>query len=459
VLSRLLQPDDFCLLAMVMPAYGLAVLVQDLGLSQAAVQVRHLTGGQAATLFWVNVGISIGLAAVLAVVAPGLALFYGEPRIAGLTQAFAAIVVLSGLAAQQQALLNRQMRFGFIAAIDSGSYLAGFAAGVLTALAVHNYWALFVSPAVSGVVTLAMSWTGTRWRPGWPWRCRDAAGLLRFGGGLAGFNAFEFFVRSMDNILIGRVWGNAALGVYDRAYKLLLFPLEQVGGPLSRVMLPVLARLADEPARYRHAYLRAVQQMLLISQPGIVFMAATADTLVPAVLGEPWRASAPIFQWLGLAALAQPMTGAIGWLLISQGRTRALMGWGAFSAATCAGAFVAGLPWGPAGVAAAYSITEIVPRLPLYAWLGTSSGPVRLSDLVRTAGPFLAADAAALLAVLAFRHDVAWPAIPELLACLALSYATSVLSLLILPGGRSTLRESMVLLAPLESQVRRHWTS
>ncbi len=445
VLSRLLQPSDFGLLAMVAPAYGAVVLVQDLGLSQATVQAPQITAGQLSNLFWTNVAVSIGLAGALAAAAPALARFYGEPRAAGLTEAFAAIVILSGLAAQPQALLNRQMRFRFIAAIDAGSYLAGFAAAVVTAYALRDYWALFAAPAVGGAVTVAASWAATGWRPGWP-RCQQGAGtLLRFGGGVAGADMLDFLVRNLDKLLIGRVWGAVALGAYDRAYKLLLFPLEQVNGPLSRVMLPTLARLAGQPERYRHAYLRTLRQLLLISQPGIVFMIVAADTLVPAVLGEQWRASTPIFLWLGLAALQQPMTSSVGWLLVTQGRTRAMLGWGAFNAVTCAAAFIAGLPWGAVGVAAAYAITDIVPRLPLYWWLATRYGPVRLADLCRAAWPFLVADAVGASVTWGFLHMVRWPVAAALTTGLVLSYGTAGLVLLAFPDGRAVLRQSLAL--------------
>ena len=89
-------------------------------------------------------------------------------------------------------------------------------------------------------------------------------------------------------------------GLYDRAYKFLLFPLIQINVPLARVMLPTLARLRTDEERYRSAYLQALNQLLLVTQPGVVFAIATADIFVPIVLGENWRAAAPIFQWLGL---------------------------------------------------------------------------------------------------------------------------------------------------------------
>ena len=139
-------------------------------------------------------------------------------------------------------------------------------------------------------------------------------------------------------------------------------------------MLPTLARLRTDDPRYRSAYLQAVNQLLLVTQPGIVFAIATADIFVPILLGNDWRAAAPIFQWLGLAALLQPISVVTNWLFISQGRSKAYASWGAFNAAICAVAFCVGLPWGPIGVAAAYSISQVTVRSPVVLWMATWTG-------------------------------------------------------------------------------------
>ena len=442
-LSRLLAPGDFGVLAMVAPPYALAVLLQDLGLSQAAVQARAIAPGQVGNLFWLNVVVSLMLGALLWAGAPALAAFYGEPAVAPLTRAFAALVVVSGLAAQPQAMLSRQMRFGWLSAMSAAASVAGLAVALGVAAVWHSVWALFAGPAAGAVVTLVVSWAATGWRPGWPRRGQGTLRLLRFGGGLAGTEILGLAVRTLDNVLIGWAWGNAALGVYDRAYKLLLLPLEQVGGPLSRVMLPTLARLADNPARYRHAWLRMLRVLLFATQPGIVWMIASADTLVPALLGEAWRDAAPVFRWLGVAGLHQPVALALSWLLINQGRTKALVGWAGFNAATCTAAFAAGLPWGGVGVAAAYSLSEMLPRLPALWWMATRRGPVGLGDLLRVAVPFVVADA------VAWGVLQGWMTTPGTAAMgLALSYLLGAGALMATQGGRAVAVECARMLRP-----------
>jgi polysaccharide transporter, PST family len=452
VMSRLLVPADFGLLAMVTPVYGLALLFQDLGLTQATIQRVRITFAQITALFWINVGIGVALALSLILLAPAVGWFYDDQRAANLTRAFAAMVVISAIAAQHLALINRAMRFRYLAVLDTVAYVTGFLIALFVAIRLRTYWALFALPAITSLLTAIGAWAGTRFVPGLPRREQGVQELLTLGGGIAGFNVFAFIARNLDNVLIGHVWGDAALGLYDRAYKLLLFPLQQMHSPLVRVMLPTLARLQHDPDRYRSVYLRTLAQFLLVIQPAIVFTIATADILVPTLLGKPWSGAAPIFVWLGLAALQQPIAVTMNWLFISQGRSRAYFYWGLFNAATSTAAFLVGLPWGPIGVAAAYSITQVCPRMPVMWWMATRSGPVQLCDVCKTIAPYGAASVASFSAIFALRRAPMVDTTPGLAACLCISYMAAILALGLTRSGRATIRDSTAL---VQSVLRR----
>ena len=225
VLSRLLTPADFGLLAMVLPLYGAALIFQDLGLSHATVQSAEVTHAQRDTLFWLNVALGLGMALPMAICAPAVGWFYGDPRVVALTRGFAAIIVVGALSAQHTALLNRHMQFRFLATLDVLSVLVGFLVAALLARITHSYWALFASYAICACVSTAGAWIGADFVPGLPRRKSGARDMVQLGAGITGYNLFAFVARNMDNILIGRVWGGALLGLYDRANKLLLFPL------------------------------------------------------------------------------------------------------------------------------------------------------------------------------------------------------------------------------------------
>ena len=100
---------------------------------------------------------------------------------------------------------------------------------------------------------------------------------MKFGSGVSGFNIVNYFARNADNLLIGKFYGSEQLGYYDRAYRLLLFPMSQILGPLGRVVLPLLARLQSDPQRYRKVYIEAVSLLMMATQPGLVFLIIFAE--------------------------------------------------------------------------------------------------------------------------------------------------------------------------------------
>lgn len=278
--------------------------------------------------------------------------------------------------------------------------------------------------------------------------------LLGFGAGVTGFKMTNFFSRNLDNILIGRVWGGQALGYYDRAYKLLLFPLHRIAQPLSQVMVPVLSRMQDEPERYKRAFFRVFGLMQLAILPGVAALTAMADTAVPFLLGAHWSDSAPIFAALGIAGLAQPLANPTGWLFISQGRTTEMAWWGVVSAVLTCAAFAVGVGFGVVELAIAYAAVSMLKLVPL--WLLISrKGPVG-GDSIRThILPLFAAGLASYGAIMATKGLLPDPSLIKLLCGAALCYAVFIAVFSLCGYGRRIMGEVRVLAGSAFTRVRR----
>lgn len=447
ILARLLAPADFGLVAMAMTAMSVAMLVQDIGLGQATIQRERIEPRELDAMFWLTLALSVSIGFLMVLAAPAAAAFYGEPRVAPLTAAFGLVLIIYGAQGQPSALLQRQMRFSVVAVIDAASATAGFAAALIIAAIWRTYWALFFSALAGALVSFLGTWITCGWRPG-PLRLRDEraelGGLLRFGGGVSGFQVLNFVSRNADNMLIGRYLGQTALGFYDRAYRLLLFPLQQVGAPMQKVMTPLLARLQGEPSRYRETFGDGASLLMAAVQPGVLVAILYADDVFRLLLGERWTPAAPIFQWLGLVGLQQSLTSSIGWLLFSQGRGGDTFKIGAMNAAFALTAFVIGLRWGAVGVAAAYAVSEYA-KAPLLIWWAGRQGPVGAADIWRVAWPHVlasAASAAALVVLGKIAGPFGWG-----LAVLALaaSYAATLVVLAGFAEKRRTMRKLLEL--------------
>jgi polysaccharide transporter, PST family len=442
VLSRLLPPSDFGIVAMAGPVLAFAAIFQDMGLSQALIQKASITNADVNSIFWINIGLNSAITIALALLGPLVGLFYHDERAGLLTSAMSLVILVSGVGAAFNAVLTRRMAFGILAIIDATSAIGALTVSIVWAMIAPNYWALYGGAMGAALIPTIGAWLAAGWIPSLPRLAPGWRTLLNFGAGLTGFNLASYFSRNLDNILIGRYNGNLALGLYDRAYKLLLFPLQQINNPIARVMVPALSRLNSEPQRYRSAYLTTLGQILLVTLPGVAFLIGSANILIPTLLGEQWRGATPIFEALGFAGLLQPLNNTSGWLFVSQGRSRDFMWWGIAGAISCIFAFSIGLPFGPVGVALAYSASEYL-RTPAVWWFVARRGPVGISDIVRTASPHITGAFTALLGIWTIRSTLLTASPPVALILEAvLSYVLSFLAIAAFPAGRLALRQS-----------------
>jgi len=381
VLARLLSPQDFGLVAMVMTVTGFLRIFKDAGLSTATVQQHEITQGQVSNLFWINVALSGAITLIVAAAAPLVAWFYREPKLVSITLLLSITFLLTGLTVQHLALLSRQMRFKDIAVIQVGSLLVGSVVGIAMAWLKYGYWSLVGTQLAAAISSLVLVWSISRWRPQLPTRHSQMWPLLNFGANVSVSNFFYTLARGSDSLLIGRFYGPASVGLYSRAAALLNSPLQQFLTPIDAVFVPVLSRLQVEPERYRRTFLQAFEAIALITFlfTGLFFVLAEPLTLV--VLGPKWEKAAAIFAAFTFAALFYPFFVTANWLFASQRRGRDWLIASMWISGLTFCSFLAGLPFGPVGVALFYSLGGIFFMLPISFGMAGRCGPVRTADL------------------------------------------------------------------------------
>lgn len=442
VLARLLSPADNGLVAMVVVFTSFIDLFNDMGLSTATVQWNKLTQAQASALFWLNAALGIAFAILTIALSPAIAWFYNEPRLTWITIAIASSFALGGFANQHRALLTRQMRFRAITIIGITSTVVSALVGVIFAWAGFGYWALVAMTLAAEPIDLLGPWIACRWIPNRPAYPRDVRSMLSFGGNLTGYRLMIYLARNIDNLLIGRVFGAVSLGLYSRAYSLLLLPVQRINAPIVSVALPALGRLNDSPERYRRAYMNIAAKVCLATMPLVGYMLCTSDWIVALLLGPKWSAVSVMFSWLGLAGLVESFTSTVVWLFTTQKRAREQFHWGIIGTTCIVLAIVTGMYWGPVGVAAMYGITGLCVRTPLVIWFAGRSGPVSTRDIYSVAAPYACVACVEMAAIYAFRQFVTI-ANPFIGLCVTgvLAAIVSLLMLSVLPAGRQALVE------------------
>ncbi len=356
--ARLLGPEEYGIIAMVTAITSFAGLFRDLGLSSATIQRDKLSQEQLSTLYWINVAAGGILTLIVSTGAPLVSLFYGRPELTWVTLALSARFFINGFSTQQSALLIRQMKFGRHAVATLSGGLSNLIIAIAFAYYGFGYWALVLSSIGSGIITACAFNFGSPWKPGPPRRRTGVRSMLRYGANITLFEIINFFSRNLDNILIGRFIGADALGIYNRAYQLMLFPINNLRNPISAAVFPALSRLQHDPATFSSYYKQCIFVVSFVGMPLMTFLFLANESVVLILLGNDWAAVAPVFQILSIVGFIQPSLAMIGLALLSTGQANLQLKLGILNSTVTIIGFAVGLQWGILGIATAYCATN-----------------------------------------------------------------------------------------------------
>ncbi len=368
VLSRLLEPKDFGLVAMVTSIIGVLNLFRDFGLSAASVQQESISDEQRSTLFWINLLVGAILTILSAAGAPVIALFYKEPRLVLVTALMSLAFLINAAGVQHSAQLQRQMKFTTLATIDIVALAISALVGIAMAAAGYGYWALVATTLTPPVILTSGLWLATGWIPGMPHRNVGMSSMLRFGGMLTLTWLVTYFAYNLEKVLLGRFWGTEALGMYGRAYQLANIPTENLNSIAGEMAFAGLSRVRHEPVLLRGYFLKGYSLVLALTVPITIVCGLFADDLIRVVLGPKWNDVGPVFRLLTPTILVFAAINPLRWLLGALGLVKRSLRMSIVLAPILIGGYLAGLPFGSKGVATAYSVIMVIWMVPHLIW-------------------------------------------------------------------------------------------
>jgi len=435
VLARLLGPKDFGLVGMVTAFTGVLMLFRDFGLSAAAIQRSNVTDEQLSTLFWINVAVGLLLGLLAAAGAPAVAAFYHEPRLLMVTVVLAAGFLFNAAGVQHSALLQRQMRFTALAVINTVSLIVGTAIAIAGARAGYGYWALVVMTVTVPLLNTVGFWLTTAWVPSMPHRRSGIRSMMRFGGAVTLNSLVSYVATNSEKVLLGRFWGVDALGIYGRAYQLITIPTDNLNSAAGEVAFSALSRLQGDPGRFKNYFLKGYSVLLAMTLPITVACALFANDMIFVLLGSKWTAAAGIFRLLAPTIMVYAMINPLFWLLCSLGLVGRSLKLGVIIAPIMIASYVIGLPYGPRGVAFAYSAVMLLLVIPVIA-CSVHGTVISLRDILLTVSRPLAASLVAGGLAFGIRSIYAQslPPVPGLVLEVAILLVTFVALLLFATG-------------------------
>jgi O-antigen/teichoic acid export membrane protein len=386
-LGRLLTPAEFGVMGAAVVVIAVSQIVSHVGVGPAIVQRLQLevTHVRVASTISVILGLVLGAGVWLA--APALAAFYRIPAVEPVLRGVAFLFPMDGLNTVGKSLLTRQLRFRLFVALDAGSYILGYACiGVFLAWQGYGVWAMVVGNLSQSMLRTIAMYAATRHplRPSLNFRAsRD---LLSFGFGHSLAQIALVFSQQADNLVVGRWLGPAALGIYGRAYNLMVMPATAFGKIVNRVLFPVMAQVQGELDRLAGAYERTLAIVALISLPVSALLWVVAPELIPAILGPQWAGVVLPFRLFTCGLFFRMSSKVTDACVKASGAvySRALIQ-GLYAVMVLVAALV-GQRWGVGGVAVAVSIAMGINWL-MMAALGRSVTGLSWSRFLRAQAP------------------------------------------------------------------------
>ena len=430
-MARLVAPADYGVFVMLAVFLSVASAVQDGGLASALIQRRTTDDVDYSTVFWYGVAASAILCAAFAVAAPAIARFYGVPEVASVARVASLGLLAGALGAVHNTRLVVAMRFRALAAISVASLVVSGVVGLVLAWRGWGAWALAWQSVAGSAAGTALAWVAERWRPRTAFSTRAFRDLFGFGWKLLASGFVSSVYTNIHGLVVGKAFGAAAAGHYNRAYSFAGNPAEALSAVVLKVNYPLLSGMQDDAARLAAAYRRLVSAAASLVLPALLVLAVAAEPAVEALVGEKWLPCASLLRILCLGLVWYPLAQVNQNALCVKGRSDLVL---KLELSKKGAAFVvlfAAVPFGVIGVCAGRAVCDLVEYAVNAVFAGRLVGyglRAQLRDLAPAVARGLVACAAAWFAMRFFAAPWAKLAVAGAATAAAVAVHTSVCS-------------------------------
>lgn len=303
VLARLLTPEDFGLIGMLMIFLAISESIVESGMGQALIREKEITPQDRATVFWLNLLMSLVFFGILYVSAPWIAGFYEQAELTDLIRFMGLGIIFNGMAIIQRSELTQQMQFKKQAYAQLPALFISGASAIVLAFLGYGVWALAVQFILTSFLSSSILWFLSPVKILFTWNKESFLRLFGFGYKLLLAGLLNTTYQHIYKLIIGKVFLTATLGFYTQAQKLQQLASQTLIGVIQKVTYPLLSKAGDEPARLKRGYRQVIQSSSFIIFPPMLLLLIFAEPIMYYVLGPQWLPAAPFLQLLCLSGM------------------------------------------------------------------------------------------------------------------------------------------------------------
>jgi O-antigen/teichoic acid export membrane protein len=371
ILTRLLEPEAFGLMAVVLAVISVGSLFADGGLSSAFLQRRAVPDECRSSLYWVNLLLATAVALIIAVFSPLIAWAYDDSTLTWVILMCCPIFVLSAAGRQFEVASEKSLKFRSLVSIELCSAAIGVAAAIGSALAGWGVYSL-PSAALAASLTksvLAMALLSDGWQPQARLRFADVRSYIGFGSATLASNLINQVNLTIDIFLGGRLLGVDALGVYSVPRTMVMQTQGIINPIVTRVGFPVIAEVQGDPRVIRRAYELMVGAVAALGAPIYAAIAVLAADICSIFLGPRWNDAPETLSVLAIWAAVRSIGNPVGALLLGLGHAKRALAWNSTLLGIYPIALVIGSKFGVIGLASSLLATALILLIPGWRWL------------------------------------------------------------------------------------------
>lgn len=303
VLARLLMPEDFGCIAMLQVFLALADVIVHGGFGTALIQKKSPSHVDYASVFYINLAVSVVLYGILFLVAPAIARFYSMPLLCVVLRVEAIELIINSFTVVQLSILKKNLQFKALAVRNILSSVFGLTACIVCAFYGLGVWSLVVNAIVSRLCGVLLLWKASTWRPTLEFKWLSVKELFSFGGFMMLSSIISTIYNELQSLLVGKFYSAADLGYVNQAKKLESIPSGALSSVVTQVSFPVFSKLQDNVEALKYGLKKNIKAIQYINLPMMLLLIVIAEPLIELLYGERWLASIPFFQILCVSRL------------------------------------------------------------------------------------------------------------------------------------------------------------
>ncbi len=365
-LARILSPAVFGVVGMVTMFTNFAALFIDMGFGVALIQKKEADNEHFSSVFWLNLGIGCFLYLLFFFLAPLFSIFFHQPQLTILVRVICLSFIISSLTSVQSNLLVRELKFKQKVLFNWISVILGYSVAFFLALNGYGVWAVVWMTLVTATSNSLLYWISSDWRPSFLFNKNKIKELSKFGFNVLGDTSVNYWSRNFDNFIIGRVLGSTQLGLYTRAYSLMLLPLRNISSVITKVMFPAFSKKQDDVASIKRHYLQIIKYISLVTFPAMIGLSLVSREFVLLFFGKNWIGMIPVLAILSLVGAVQSIFSLNGMIYNSLGKAHIAFKVSLLVNVVLIIAFTIGVNFGIVGMAWSYLIASVLLFFPIY---------------------------------------------------------------------------------------------